>query len=267
MLAVDGVTRDCEDGKRASRDLAGFVHAFRHYPRPSPAAEVAQLFAEQYPAVAALPLKDSFAALNHFIFQYNLSHFPDPDGLTEDLAGCVASAAVVDCKKNNAGHKENRVNYGFISDCGVAVVGPDGELKMSTPDNGPNSPAKEKLFRPIIESFGGWSNPTARQYLRTQVRNAPSGEGYGVFTGEQAAMSYVRTGSFPISSGDSILVYTDGSAPILYENPDSLPGGRVLDRTVASLIADREYDRLERLFRKKVRTEATLVVAHCDYLD
>lgn len=173
------------------------------------------------------------------------------DYLLRDLPGCVSSLAVLN---------KNAIYYGFIADCGVALVDARGNLLLKTPDEGPNSVDKDKhIWSEIRETLGeraGWSMPEARKMQRSQFRNNPKeGNSYGVLTGEKNALYYLKTGTIEVKPEYTLLVYTDGVEPILFLKD---VGGGDIRGEVADFIRNRDFCGIERLCKKNVKSEGTL---------
>ena len=216
IVVADGVTRDpCEQLPNDKGDFS------RDYPRPSPASIVSGLYTEH--VVQFLKDKDNvseedvrmaFQRANRAIGEWNFENIPKPDYLTKDLAGCVASTCFLD-------RLSKKAYIGYISDCGVAILDSSGEVKFKTSDEGPSKNIES--IESIVQENGGWNSPKARKVIRKDVRNNSNGGlykkiGFGVLTGEDSAMDFVRTFAVDITVGDIILVYSDGMEEVLFNS-------------------------------------------------
>ena len=105
------------------------------------------------------------------------------------------------------------VHAGFIGDCGLAILKDDGAIRWHSPDE----VASVRPHFPDAQVVG-----TTERYIRVRrdFRNRPAADHptYGVLTGEPGALPYVRSLSLTIGEGQSILVYTDGIMPFLFDD-------------------------------------------------
>ena len=175
------------------------------------------------------------------IRDYNKLNFPDPDFSTNDLASCVASAAIIN---------PPNLYYGFIADCGVAVISEDGKVQK-TENQGP-----DKFERKVWEkNYPGktWRDKEAKRDYLSKYRNKP-GEpmSFGVLNGEPKGEHYITTGIFSLRKGDTVLVYSDGMALALFDEAGNLKP-RFRD------VFSNDLNGLERLCRREATSEATLV--------
>lgn len=198
VIVADGVTRHGYDGP---------------YPDPSPARKAAEAFTEG--ALAVLCEKEPSAMTstdlpraaergNVTVRQLNesLDFWGTTDYWGRDLAGAVAAFFVV---------QREKLLYGFLTDCGVAVIAPSSELLFITED----VLARVRPHLPTIESEGDEQKRFVR--VRRDHRNIlPISEAtYGVFTGENAALEYVQYGELPLSSGVVVCAFSDGLRPFV----------------------------------------------------
>jgi len=237
ILAVaDGVTRDpCEH--------LSLIEEVIDYPDPSPARKAADIFCGNFVKRAdanSSKIKRAFKFANDEIGKWNAKHIPKPDYVVNDLAGTVASGAII---------SGSSYHYGFICDCGVAVFDSNGKLKFKTDDEGPTTRDKEiwPLIRKKLGRDINWKMPEARRELRSNYRNNPKNPSFGVLTGEPLAMRYVRVGSGKLDSGDVLMVYSDGVAGIIFS------------KDFSKLIKKGEFPELKDFCQSKVGTEGTLV--------
>jgi len=250
IVVADGVTRDpCVNLPPRKKEFV------KNYPNPSPAAKAAEICTkyvrEFLEKKRNLTRKDVMSALwgaNDKIKEWNSENMSEPDYLTRDLAGCVASACVIN-------RSAKRLYGGYVSDCGIAILGVDGRVKFKTIDEGPCKNLKQ--IEGIVKKHGGWNNPNARRIVRREIRNKPHCEygdiGFGVLTGEVAALSFIKTFTRDVSSGDGVLVYSDGVEEVLF-NSD---GGMKSD--VFRLFKSKNNKKIREYCDSKVKNEGTLV--------
>lgn len=199
FLVADGVTR--------TPNAAG-------YPDPSPAPLAAErLLQATHKALRSAPrtpegLREACRAGNDAVRRLNeeLGLWNRCDYWENDLAGAVFAGLVL---------AEKQFIWGVLADCGVAQLSPNGELLWITEDRVasvqpyfPKLPEKERFIA-----------------VRQHFRNKPASgldRTYGVFTGEEEALSYLDVGTRPFAAGDTLLVFTDG-ARHLVEDPEFRP--------------------------------------------
>lgn len=202
LVAADGVSRGPFDDKSK-------------YPYPSPARKAAKIAVDkmgehlsQIDDVTPEDMLDAVRKANEAIRELNrdLGLWENTDYLTNDLAGTVIASAV---------QKDSEMVYTFMGDSRVALIGQDGQLKWVsedeiTPIRG-HFPKKEDVG--VTERF---------VQVRRDFRNNPSAPHptYGVLTGEDSALEYVRTGSIEYVPGDVLIAYTDGVTPFIHEDDD-----------------------------------------------
>jgi len=248
MAVADGVTRDCTNGAVVDKSLKGVLNTFFYYPSPSPAKISADIFTDWFPIFFrdfsdkdGRAIKESFRETNRKIREWNGCMISDPDYLVDDYAGCVAATAVLD-------EREAVVSWGYICDSGIVIFDSEGEVVFKTEDEGP---AKHNLAIWRDKRLLGkkWSDPEARKIIRSTYRNNLSQENsFGVLTGEEVAMNYVRAGVEELRPGYSVAVYTDGLEHVL-------EGGKFVDA-----LRQKDFGKIRNLCQKKVRTEGTLVL-------
>ncbi len=212
FAVADGVTRSVQVGKP--------------YPNPSPAGAAASFFCHKVlrkalwnPKATSLPLlyeprvlnsegdifsafREANLAMAELNRQFGLSE--NLDYFENDLAGCVAVLGAL---------SGNTLHYGYIGDCGLLVF--DKDLNpVFLSDN--NELGVLELFRD-----GMWFPGKKEKYvfMRKNFRNRP-GERfmtYGVLTGEEEALSYVKTGSISIEREDTTVLFSDGILPFIFD--------------------------------------------------
>ena len=202
LVAADGVSRGPFDNKD-------------EYPHPSPATSAAKIAAaeigkylssidnvrEDEMVKAAMKANNEIRKLNE-----DLGYWDNTDYLENDLAGTVVAALV---------RKDKKMIYSFMGDCGAAVIKSSGELTWSTDDEiipiRPSFPKKEDVG--VEERF---------VRVRRDFRNKPqaSHPTYGVLTGEDTAMDYLRVGTIQYELGDTLIVFSDGVTSLVKEDED-----------------------------------------------
>ena len=258
MVVADGVTRDPCMYLPKVNSLLGKVRWALKYPRPSPAREAAEISVKagysmmnsfpphnRNPDAAEIALKQ----MNREIRQYGHKEFAFNDYLVNDFPGAVAALACI---------KEDSVVWGYICDCGVAVIDEKGNTKFRTEDEGPKLKDKGiwqdiRLSRFVKEKGkeNAWINPSIRKIIRSEYRNNPdSPYSFGVLTGERSAEYFLKTGEEEIEPTDSVLVYTDGLEQVVFS-------GEFADK-----IRQKDFKGLEELCQSKVRTEGTLIMSN-----
>lgn len=191
FIVCDGVTRLPVDGC---------------YPQPSPSAQAAAIFATAthrvlaggVPAIAPdMTLRTAIAAGNAAVADLNALHGHAIDYLEHDFAGTVAIVGLI------AGPA---LHYAYLGDCAgyTAVVG--SARRCTEPQT-----AHVAQYRTNIGT-----SRAATLEIRRAIRNHPEHPyGFGVFTGEPAALDFVTCGQLALSPGQTILLASDGLAPLL----------------------------------------------------
>jgi len=247
FAVADGVTRDPYMFLPDIGTITGKIKFSLGYPRPSPAKIASDIFTQIFPLVLRdynlvnrdeKTIREAFTEANKKIGEWNAKYMPNPDYVLRDFAGCVASGAQLN---------RGVVYLGFITDCGVAIFNDKGDLRFRTENQGPNKHDKYIWQDERLKKID-WRNPKARKIVRGEYRNNPSEEhSFGVLTGEEEAMHYVRTATQEIKPNEYLIVYTDGLEPIIFS-------GEFADK-----LRQRDFRGLEKLCKQKVRTEGTLI--------
>ncbi len=243
LSVADGITRDFKDGSVVDRNFKSLVKfLFGYYPNPSPAREVADLFTKDF-AWGEGDVRERFRICNEGIWSYNQQNFSNTNFLENDLAGCVASGALVQGRD---------VSYGFICDSGLAVFDSKGNLQFRTENEGPNSKGSidEDIQKRYREDF---VHPEGRARIRREYRNNPSKPlAYGALTGQEEAMYYIGVGYRELKDGELVMLFTDG-----LENFLNL--GEFID-LLRQGAEKRDFSALRKFCRKRVETEGTAVI-------
>ncbi len=255
ILAVaDGVTRDPYESLPDMKTLKGRIKFSFGYPRPSPAKIASGIFTQTFPLVLKdysqsnrneTAIREAFKEANKRIGEWNSQNMQNPDYVLRDFAGCVSSGT---------SSSQGLVYLGFLTDCGVAIFDENGNLRFRTENQGPDKHDKYIWQDKRLQKID-WKNPEARRIVRRDYRNNPSEENsFGVLTGEETAMDYVRTATQEIKPNEHLIVYSDGLEPIIFSDE------------FAEKLKKRDITGLERLCKQKVRTEGTLVY-HSELLE
>ena len=205
-IVADGITRD----PVGVSDLATctFEEMLEKYPRPSGAEIAAKEICNTFYNSKGT-LKERLEKCNNNIKRLNEKNIKVCDYLQNDLYGAVASCIKI----------ENEVlYYAYICDCGIIVYDSKGNIKFQTDD--------DKLL--YSDSYIGkigipWNLPEARIIVRRDFRNKPNNiqdgkcVSYGAITGEDEALSFIKSGKVKLDKGDLVLVYSDGFSNFLHE--------------------------------------------------
>lgn len=247
LCVADGVTRDPCETLPDLDTLAGKLSLSLKYPRPSPAAVAAEIFTETFVLVLGDYLKNNrnekairvaFEYANRKIQDWNQENMHMSDYLKKDLAGCVASGVTLE---------KDSICLGFIADSGVAIFDFNGNLRFRTEDQGPSKYDKVFWQDPRIKGLD-WKHPKTRRIIRRDYRNNPENpNSFGVLTGKEAAMSYVRTATQELRLGDCVVVYTGGLEPVIFSGE------------FADALRQDDLKKMKSLCKQGVKTQASLV--------
>lgn len=188
LAVADGVTRDrLPDGS---------------YPEPSPAAVAARLFCEAVADLGARAPIHAFEDANRRIMRLNQALGLDNPGHVHerDAAGTVAAVARIE---------PHQIAWAYIADAGIALLDRDGRVLAETHDD----------VQTARQYFPSATLPSAykRAVIRGHLRNHPTlaRGGYGVLTGQSAALGYVRSGYWTVNNAHVCVVFSDGFRPLL----------------------------------------------------
>ena len=206
-IVADGITRD----PIGISDFSNFTKKefLEKYPRPSGAELAAKEVCSTFSNANGL-LVDRLIEANKSVKRLNEKNIPECDYLENDYYGAVASCVCIE---------GNILKYAYICDCGVIVYDKNGNVKFKTEDD------KELYSDPYINKIGiSWNLPEARKIVRSEYRNNSNNiidgkcVSYGALTGEENAVSFIKSGQLELEDGDIIIVYSDGFSYYLTEN-------------------------------------------------
>ena len=262
MSVADGITRDCMNGKPLTRDWMGLVNARLFYPRnPNPAQAAANIFVESSLEAlkSTIPIDETAVKLgfnyaNLRIREWQRKYIRKVDYLANDFPGCVAALGIVD-------NRRGAFCWGQICDAGVALLDEKGNLVMMTENDGPEKHDAYIWNTDLMKGLN-WKDYRARVNVRKVFRNNPhdefhSGHTFGVLTGEEEALEYVRTGVQDFRPGYVAMAYTDGLEHVLFDRRDIR--GNVVDAVRA-----RNWGGFRKACKQGVETEGTVVYATGD---
>jgi hypothetical protein len=244
---ADGVTRDPTEYLPNLNTIKGKIQFSLKYPKPSPAKIAADIFTQAFPLVMRdyepehrdeKAIKSAFGEANNRIKKWNNQNTPNPDYVLNDFAGCVAAGI---------SQYWHSISWGYLADCGIAIFDEKGNLKFRTEDQGPEKYDKYFWQDKRLEKID-WRNPEARKIIRKEYRNNPlEKHSFGVLTGEEKAMNYVRTGTQELIPNEHLIIYTDGLEPIIFSQEFS------------DKLKENDIKGLAKLCKHKVMTEGTLI--------
>ena len=198
-IVADGITRDpigISDFSKCTKQ-----EFLEKYPRPSGAELAAKEVCSTF-SNATGSLVDRLIEANKSVKRLNDKNIPECDYLENDYYGTVASCVCIE---------DNILKYAYICDCGVIVYDKNGSVKFKTEDD------KRLYSDQYINKIGiPWNLPKARKIVRSEYRNNLNNiidgkcVSYGALTGEENAVSFIKSGQLKLEDGDTIIVYSDG---------------------------------------------------------
>lgn len=173
-LVLDGVTRDRENGV---------------YPHPSPARVVTERFAQAARDVLTAPGSESpREKLLAAVRAGNAAVARANEGFPSDfLPGTVGVLALVE---------EGRLHYAYVGDSNGIVLSRGHAAAFTEPQT-----------RAVHDRRGEFTSREIRTYICNNARHPC---GYGVWTGQDGAMDFLRMGAVPLKPGDRVILCTDG---------------------------------------------------------
>lgn len=205
-IIADGITRD----PIGISDFSKYTKQewLYKYPRPSGATLAAKVCCDEFKKATGT-LKDKLIKSNKQIKKINDKYIKKCDYLENDYYGTVASCIRIDNYK---------LDYAYISDCGVIIYDKNGNIKFQTEDDHElySTPYTRKLGMP-------WNLPETRVIVRRDYRNNLNNikDGrcisYGALTGEESAVEFIREGQVDLEKNDTVILYSDGFKNYLHD--------------------------------------------------
>jgi len=173
------------------------------YPVPSPAVTASRLLVEtgfrflreqraSGDELSTTDLANALRKANEVIARYNAAELEKIEPGTTDPAGAVGLIAHLNGET---------LSYAYLGDVELRHVRSD-TVRLITVNQ---TTAIERLLR---ENKG---TPNLEQMIRRSIRNnSHHPDGWGVLTGEDAAMDFIRAGEISIARGDRVVISTDG---------------------------------------------------------
>lgn len=203
-IIADGVTRDpigVDDFSKYS-----LKELLAKYPRPSGATLAAKEICNTFSKTSG-SLKNRLIECNKSVKKLNDKYIVECDYLENDYYSSVASCV----------HIENDIlNYAYICDCGVIVYDKFGNIKFQTKNDKEIDSDPYAIVLP-------WNLKETRVHIRKTYRNnlntVKDGKciSFGVLTGEESAIHFIKEGQIKLSKGDLVLVYSDGFSKFLHD--------------------------------------------------
>ncbi len=197
FVVADGVTLELDSSGR--------------YPDPSGAGEAARIFCEEavktaeslYGDFTAADLEKVFEGANEAVGEYNKAQGRTKDKLNFwdiDLFTATAAFAVI---------KEGTVFWASMCDSFAVHFDSSGNLKFKSPECW-SLLRREKLPADWADIALDERKKIIRRVYRNGLDETGEITGYGVITGEKAAVKYLNTGSFTPAEGELAMLMTDG---------------------------------------------------------
>jgi hypothetical protein len=190
------------------------------YPNPSPARRSAEIVAyELMTTVQQLIatenpeniLPQAFAQASAAVEAYNAELGITPETINyvdKQYAACVASAAFI---------VEGRLYWGQINDCGLMLLARNGDvIRHQVVDS-----AKHVRFVKHLQKLDPTRDGKGEHvYFRREVVNKrvafEQGEvDFGVITGEETALDFVKYGVWDLAPNQTLVLHSDGFTPLL----------------------------------------------------
>lgn len=141
ISVADGVHLDCKNNQIVNASLRGIRNSLFYYPRPSPAKVTADIFTSRFYEILKefttqdeKAIRESFELINEEIKEYNLSigiSYENMNYTVNYPAGCTAVGTV----ETNS----EEIYFGSLTDCGLAILDSQGDLRFKTDYDGPGS--------------------------------------------------------------------------------------------------------------------------------
>lgn len=161
---------------------------------------------KQYPSIRPETILRAFQEGNEDVKRLNQKLFKikstDPNYGVDVFATIAAIACIID----------NNLVYGFLTDCGMAVINRKAQLKLITPEIWPRiQKPSDKNLRTILKKGEG-NYRRYRKYVRNNPQLVREGKFYshGVINGQEGMIKYVEVGQMKLNQGDTVVLFTDG---------------------------------------------------------
>lgn len=203
--------------------------------------------------VSGIPTYTSFAGANDEIAAVNKKAGITPetvDYLGLDYLCCEGIAGLL--------HNEPpyRFFYGYIGDCGILVY--DHHLLPLFLSDNPIG-----ILEQFREGFEFEDKSDQRLFWRQKLRNHPDRRfmTHGALTGEASALSYLKTGSIDLEPGDTVIMFSDGIYPFIFDH--------WFRHLVASLLRSTSGEELRNLSGRELigRTLGSYIMRACPKLE
>jgi len=206
----DAMKYDMESGVFAIADGVGLWEGIEYqgrYPKKSGSAKLAKAFCDgfirHHKKNPTSDILESFKAGNRVAGKVNIGRskydaFRKQNGL---FAATVAIALL----------KGRKLEWAHVCDAGIAIIGKGGVLKMKKDGCGDSFPWPKDIAK--------YESSTRTFFWRTIVRNGigltGKPQGYGVVTGEPEVEHFIERGTYTLSPGEAVVLFSDGFAPYL----------------------------------------------------
>lgn len=149
---------------------------------------------------AGLSMTRAFDEANQKIKELNLQEEMDKklNYVEYDWFDTVGVAAIIE---------NNKLFYGFVGDCGLAIFDKNNINKFQTKDM--VAPAVAR-FAKQFEKHGRIEPRERTTIIHRDFRNNPNKKGYGSFSGEEGVKNYYKFGSKKLKTGDIAVLFSDG---------------------------------------------------------
>lgn len=221
FIITDGVSRDPIDGI---------------YPNPSPTADVAKLLTETVFTHISTNISNT-EDYNKLLFEaYKKGNELIKENNKKDnynlfLPGAVSLAAIV---------KNSLLYFCYLGDVSLKKITPKETILLT---------------RSQTEKFRRYSKSFTRSFVRSEIcNNIEHPLSYGVFTGEDKAMSFISFHKCDLSSGDKLHFATDGLDCVYdFENAESISSF-----TAEQMLSKAEY--LENKFSESINSDDKTII-------